>query len=173
MNRSLQEYLRCTINGNDTKYTEWSTDVNLFPLAYISHITKNLALSRLWNSFWPKTTETNKVYSKFLKKYTRLLSTYQSISLLPFTTTYAWWRSFSSTTNLKTSHPNTHRIDFEQRNKQKKFTRKERKKSQRENVQSQINSRFYPRHLFKKRKISLQTKFFNRKKKKKKTPIRK
>ena len=27
MNRSLQEYLRCINNGNDTRYTEWSTDV--------------------------------------------------------------------------------------------------------------------------------------------------
>ena len=26
INCSLQEYLRCIINGNDTKYTEWSTD---------------------------------------------------------------------------------------------------------------------------------------------------
>ena len=34
MNRSLQEYLRCIINGNDTRYTEWSADVKLFPLAY-------------------------------------------------------------------------------------------------------------------------------------------
>ena len=33
MNRSLQEYLRCIINGNDTRYTEWSTDVKLFPLS--------------------------------------------------------------------------------------------------------------------------------------------
>ena len=31
MNRSLQEYLRCIINGNDTRYTEWSADVKLFP----------------------------------------------------------------------------------------------------------------------------------------------
>ena len=29
-NRSLQEYLRSIINRNDTKYTEWSTDVKLF-----------------------------------------------------------------------------------------------------------------------------------------------
>ena len=27
MNRSSQEYLRCIINGNDTRYTEWSTVV--------------------------------------------------------------------------------------------------------------------------------------------------
>ena len=27
MKRSLQEYIRCIINGNDTKYTEWSADV--------------------------------------------------------------------------------------------------------------------------------------------------
>ena len=33
MNRSLQEYLRCIINGNDTRYTEWSADVKLFPLS--------------------------------------------------------------------------------------------------------------------------------------------
>ena len=42
MNRSLQEYLRCIINGNDTKYTEWSADVKLFPLAYNSQITTTL-----------------------------------------------------------------------------------------------------------------------------------
>ena len=45
MNRSLQEYLRCIINGNDTKYTEWSTDVKLFPLAYNSQRTTTLGMS--------------------------------------------------------------------------------------------------------------------------------
>ena len=45
LNRSLQEYLRCIINGNDTKYTEWSTDVKLFPLAYNSQVTKTLGMS--------------------------------------------------------------------------------------------------------------------------------
>ena len=45
MNRSLQEYLRCIINGNDTRYTEWSADVKLFPLAYNSQITKTLGMS--------------------------------------------------------------------------------------------------------------------------------
>ena len=45
MNRSLQEYLRCIINGNDTKYTEWSADVKLFPLAYNSQITTTLGMS--------------------------------------------------------------------------------------------------------------------------------
>ena len=39
MNRSLQEYLRCIINGNDTQYTDWPTDVKLFPLSYNSQIT--------------------------------------------------------------------------------------------------------------------------------------
>ena len=42
MNRSLQKYLRCIINGNDTKYTEWSTDVKLFSLAYNSQKNNNL-----------------------------------------------------------------------------------------------------------------------------------
>ena len=45
MNRSLQEYLRCIINGNDTRYTEWSADVKLFPLAYNSQITTTLGMS--------------------------------------------------------------------------------------------------------------------------------
>ena len=45
MNRSLQEYLRCIINGNDTRYTEWSTDVKLFPLSYNSQITTTLRKS--------------------------------------------------------------------------------------------------------------------------------
>ena len=45
MNRSLQEYLRCIINGNDTRYTEWSADVNLFPFAYNSQITTTLGMS--------------------------------------------------------------------------------------------------------------------------------
>ena len=45
MNRSLQEYLRCIINGNDTKYTDWSADVKLFPLAYNSQITTTLGMS--------------------------------------------------------------------------------------------------------------------------------
>ena len=45
MNRSLQEYLRCIINGNDTRYTEWSTDVKLFPLSYNSQITTTLGMS--------------------------------------------------------------------------------------------------------------------------------
>ena len=44
-NRSLQEYLRCIINGNDTLYTEWSADVELFPLSYHSQITTTLGMS--------------------------------------------------------------------------------------------------------------------------------
>ena len=45
MNRSIQECLRCIINGNVTQYTEWSTDVKLFPLSYNSHITTTLRMS--------------------------------------------------------------------------------------------------------------------------------
>ena len=45
MNRSLQEYLRCIINGNDTRYTKWSADVKLFPLSYNSQITTTLGMS--------------------------------------------------------------------------------------------------------------------------------
>ena len=45
MNRLLQEYLRCIINGNDTRYTEWSTDVKLLPLSYNSQVTTTLVMS--------------------------------------------------------------------------------------------------------------------------------
>ena len=45
INHSLQEYLRCIIKGNDTKYTEWSRDVKLFLLAYNSQIATTLGLS--------------------------------------------------------------------------------------------------------------------------------
>ena len=45
MNRSLQKYLRCIINGNDTRFTEWSTDVKLFPLSYNSQLTTTLGMS--------------------------------------------------------------------------------------------------------------------------------
>ena len=45
MNQSLQEYLRCIINGNDARHTEWSADVKLFPLAYKSQITTTLGMS--------------------------------------------------------------------------------------------------------------------------------
>ena len=44
-NHSLQKCLRCIKNENDTRYTEWSTDVKLFPLSYSSQITKTLGMS--------------------------------------------------------------------------------------------------------------------------------
>ena len=45
INCSLQEYLRCIIKGNDTRYTEWSAFVKLFPLSYNSKITTKLGMS--------------------------------------------------------------------------------------------------------------------------------
>ena len=45
MNRSLQKYPRCIINGNDTGYNEWSSNVKIFPLSYNSQITRTLGLS--------------------------------------------------------------------------------------------------------------------------------
>ena len=45
MNRSLQDYLGCISNGNDTRYTEWSADVKLFRLSYNSQITTTLGMS--------------------------------------------------------------------------------------------------------------------------------
>ena len=45
MNRSLQEYLLCINNGNDTRYTERSTDVKSFLLSYDSQITTTLGMS--------------------------------------------------------------------------------------------------------------------------------
>ena len=64
MNRSLQEYLRCIINGNDTRHTEWSTDVKLFPLSYNSQITTTLGMSPHEMVFNQKPQKNNHVYSK-------------------------------------------------------------------------------------------------------------
>ena len=38
--------IRCVINGNDTRFTERSTDIKLFPLSYNSQITKTLGTSQ-------------------------------------------------------------------------------------------------------------------------------
>ena len=51
MNSSLQEYLRCINNGNDTLYTEWSAEVKFFPLSYKSQITTTLGMSPYQNGF--------------------------------------------------------------------------------------------------------------------------
>ena len=75
MNRSLQEYLRCIINGNDTKYTEWSADVKLFPLAYNSQITTTLGMSPYEMVFNQKPRKPIMFTANSHKKRTRLLST--------------------------------------------------------------------------------------------------
>ena len=46
MNRSLLEYPLCIINGDGKKYTEWSTDVKLFPLAFNSQFTTTHELAQ-------------------------------------------------------------------------------------------------------------------------------
>ena len=76
MNRWLQEYLRCIIKGNDTKYTELSKDVKLFPLAYNSQITTTLGLSSMkW--FIIKSHENQQGSQQMPQKHTRLLPTYK------------------------------------------------------------------------------------------------
>ena len=41
MNSSLEEHHRCISNGNDTRYTECSTDVKLYPLSYNNNANYN------------------------------------------------------------------------------------------------------------------------------------
>ena len=77
MNCSLQEYLRCIINGKDNKYAEWSTDVKLFPLVYNSQITTTLGLSpcemafnqkpRISLKFTVNSSKMHKVFANILK----------------------------------------------------------------------------------------------------------
>ena len=89
MNRSIQEYLGCIINVNDTKYTEWPTDLRLLQLAYNSQITTTLGLSPYcFRGFQSKTTEANIFHSQILKKRTKKLSTYKRFNLLQFITSY-------------------------------------------------------------------------------------
>ena len=65
------------MNGNGTRYTEWSTDVKLFPLAYNSQITKTLGLSTfemIFNQkprkpiFFPQTPPKNSSYCQHTKE---------------------------------------------------------------------------------------------------------
>ena len=70
MNRSLQEYHRCIINGNDTRYIEWSTDVKLFTLAYNSQITTTLGMSPYEKLLQPNVT-IEKVFNQKPRKAIR------------------------------------------------------------------------------------------------------
>ena len=67
MNRSLQEYLRCFISGDDKKYKEGSTDVKLFPLAYNPQITTTPGLSPYELVFSQKPRKPLKFTGKFSK----------------------------------------------------------------------------------------------------------
>ena len=62
--RSLQEYLRCIVNENDTRYTEWSADVKLFPLSYISQITTTLGMPPYEMVFNQKQSHENQLCSQ-------------------------------------------------------------------------------------------------------------
>ena len=81
MNRSLQEYLRCVIYGNDTKYKEWSRNVKLFPLANNSEITTTLGISPYEMVLNRKPRKTI-MFTANSQKNTRLLPTYKRINLL-------------------------------------------------------------------------------------------
>ena len=71
INCSLHEYIRCIINGNDTKHTEWSTDVKLSPLAYNLQITSTLTLSPYEMVFNQKPRKPIMFTAKLLKKRTK------------------------------------------------------------------------------------------------------
>ena len=121
MNRSLQEYLRRVISGNDTRYAQWSTDVKLFPLSYNSQITTTLEISPyeiVFNQKRRKPIMFTANSSKNAQGYCQPTkeSICYNLQLNP--------RSFLSSTNLKTSLRNTQRMDLKQRQKTTKFTRK-------------------------------------------------
>ena len=46
MNRLLKEYLRCNINGDFRKNTEWSKDLKFFPLTISSQIATTLGIPK-------------------------------------------------------------------------------------------------------------------------------
>ena len=82
MNRSLQEYLRWIINVNDTRYTEWSTDVKLFPLSYNSQITTTLGMSPFEMVFIQKPLKPIMFTANAHKNAQGFLSTQQGSNLL-------------------------------------------------------------------------------------------
>ena len=83
--------------------------------------------------------------------------------MLQSTTTYPRWRSISSSTNFEISFRYTHRMDFKQRQKHNEIYQKVTKKLlQRQNITSQINSRFTPTTNLKREHL-FHPKFYNTK----------
>ena len=80
MNRSIQECLRCIIKGNDTRYTEWSADVKLFPLAYNSQITTTLGMSPYEMVIEMEVLNRDKKHNEIYQKVTKKLLQRQNIN---------------------------------------------------------------------------------------------
>ena len=148
MNRSLQEYLRCIINGNDKRYTEWSTDVKLIPLSDNSQITTTLGLSPyefVFNQKPRKPIMFTGNSSKNAQGYCQPTKESICYNLRVYVTIYVTIRSFSSSNNLKISIRNTYRVDFKQRqNTQWNLQESNKKLLQKKNFNSKKNSRFTP-----------------------------
>ena len=144
MNRSLQEYLRCTINRNDAPYTEWSTDVKLFPLSYYSQIITTLELSpykMVFNQNSRKPIMFTANSSKNIQGYCQ--PTKESICYnLPLHTHDE--DHFHHPQVLKLAS-GTHTEWILNRDKtQRNLPESNKKMLQRQNINSQINSRFTP-----------------------------
>ena len=143
MNRSLREYLRCIINGNDTRYTAWSTDVRLFALSYNSQVTRTLRLSSYEMVFNQKPRKPIMFTANSLKNTQGYCQpSKESICYnLPLHTNYE--DHFHHPQILKLASGT--RTEWILKKKQKETYQKVTKKLlQRKNIDSQINSRFTP-----------------------------
>ena len=144
MNRSLQEYLRCIINRIDTRYTEWSTDVKLFPLSYNSQITTALGLS-------PYEMVLNQKPRKPIM-FTALSTKNAQDFCQPTKKSICYNLPLHTHNEDLFHHPQilklasaTHRLDLNRDKKRNEIYHKITKKLlQRQNINSQINSRFTP-----------------------------
>ena len=144
MNRSQQENLRVILNGNDTRYTEWSTDVKSFPLSYNAQITATLGLSpyeMVFNQKPRKPIMFTANFSKNAQGYCQ--PTNESICYNLQLHTHD--EDHFHHPQLKLSFRNTHRMDFKQRQKtQRNLPENKKQKLQRQIFNSQMNFRFTP-----------------------------
>ena len=110
-NRSSQEYLRCVINGNDSKYTESSSDVKLFlysyysKLAYNSKITSILGISpyeMFFNQNSRKPTMFTATYSENAQGNCQPT---KGSFFFTICRSHTWGRSFLSSINLENFKP--------------------------------------------------------------------
>ena len=143
MKRSLQKYLRCIINGNDTKYTEWSTDAKLFPLAYNSQIATTFGLSAYEIVFNQKTRKPIMFTANSSKTHKFIANLQKNENVITYHYIHMMKINFITQKKIKLASGTHTEWIFNRDKKHNEIYQKISKKLlERQNLHSQINSKF-------------------------------